>query len=118
MSRHPFAIVGSLVFAAFSLSLLIAAGPREQAWKEVNEAIAAGKPQTAIEKLEPIVQNAMNEKKFAEAIKAIATKISLEGDIQGNKPEEKITRLLAEIERAPLEIKPTAGGGKCGKVLL
>ena len=107
MSRHKFILVGSLCFVAFSLSLLLAAGPREQTWKEVDEAIAAGKPKTAIEKLEPIINQAMNEKKFAEAIKAIATKISLEGSIQGDKPEEKITRLQAEIEKAPAEMKPT-----------
>ncbi len=107
MSRHKFILVGSLCFVAFSLSLLLAAGPREQTWKEVDEAIAAGKPKTAIEKLEPIINQAMNEKKFAEAIKAIATKISLEGSIQGDKPEEKITRLQAEIEKVPAEMKPT-----------
>ncbi len=48
----------------------------------------------------------MAEKKYAEAIKAIGMKIALEGNIQGNKPEEKITRMRAEIDKAPAEMKP------------
>ena len=105
MSRHRFLIAGLLALCGFTF--LIAAGPREEAWKEVDQAIAAGKPQTAIEKLAPIIRQAMSEKKYAEAIKAVATKISLEGSIQGNRAEEKITRLQAEIDNAPDEMKPT-----------
>ena len=40
------------------------------------------------------------------AIKAIGRKIALEGTIQGNKPEEKIIRLDAEIAKAPAEMQP------------
>jgi hypothetical protein len=40
------------------------------------------------------------------AIKAIGRKIALEGVIQGNKPEEKITRMDAEIAKAPAEMRP------------
>ncbi|HYV31083.1 MAG TPA: hypothetical protein VEO53_08280, partial [Candidatus Binatia bacterium] len=43
---------------------------------------------------------------YGEAAKAIARKIVLEGNIQGNKPEEKITRLEAELARAPQELAP------------
>ena len=85
--------VGMLLLPAFG------AGPREDAWKQVNEAITAGLPKTAIERLDPIIQAALAEKKFAEAIKAITTKIALEGNIQGNKPEERIMRLKAAIGR-------------------
>src|SRR5262249_26917945 len=49
---------------------------------------------------------AIKDKKYAEAVKAIGKKIALEGTIQGNKPEEKITRMEAEIEKAPDEMKP------------
>ncbi|MBM3983537.1 MAG: hypothetical protein FJ304_25350, partial [Planctomycetes bacterium] len=40
-------------------------------------------------------------------IKAIAKKITLEGVIEGNKPEEKITRMQAAIATAPVEMHPT-----------
>jgi hypothetical protein len=72
----------------------------------VDEAVAKGLPKTAIEKLEPIIQGALRDKAWGEATKAIARKIVLEGNIQGNKPEEKITRMEGEIARAPEEIVP------------
>ena len=82
------------------------AGSRDEQWKKVDEAIGKGLPKTAIENLEPIIAGAMQDKAYAEAIKAIAKKIALEGNIQGNKPEEKIVRMKAEIAKAPEEMEP------------
>jgi hypothetical protein len=82
------------------------AGPRDAQWKQVEEAIKKGLPKTAITNLEPIIQGALKDKTYAEAVKAIGQKIALEGNIQGNKPEEKITRLEAEITKAPKEMVP------------
>ena len=82
------------------------AGPRDAQWKQVEEAIKKGLPKTAITNLEPIIQGALKDKAYAEAVKAIGEKIALEGNIQGNKPEEKITRLEAEIAKAPKEMVP------------
>ena len=84
----------------------IAAGPRDSLWKQVDEAAKKGLPKTAIAKLEPIIEGAIKEEKWAEAIKAIGRKVALEGNIQGNKPEEKITRMRAEIDQAPEQMKP------------
>ena len=81
-------------------------GGRDSQWKKVDEAMNNGLPKTAIEQLQPIIDGALAEKKYAEAIKAIGRKIALEGNIQGNKPEERITRLQAEIEKAPTAMKP------------
>jgi len=75
-------------------------------WKKVDEAQNKGLPKTAIELLEPIIQGAIRDKAWPEAIKAIARKIALEGVIQGNKPEEKILRLEEEISKAPREMAP------------
>lgn len=97
-------IAGLLAITTFTL--LLAAGPREADWKAVDQAISKGLPKTAIERLEPIITAAVNEGRHAEAVKAIAMKISLEGNIEGNKPEEKITRMQAEIAKAPDEMKP------------
>src|SRR6266496_3668362 len=79
---------------------------RDAEWKEVNDAVQKGLPKTAIEKLDPIIRGALKDKAWGEATKAIARKIVLEGNIQGNKPEEKITRMEAEIAKAPKEIVP------------
>ncbi|TWU26179.1 MG2 domain protein [Novipirellula galeiformis] len=85
---------------------LWAADPTEATWPEVQEAINQGLPKTAIEKLEPIIVKTKAEKQYAAAIKAIGLKISLEGTIQGNRPEEKIARMAAEIEPSPAEMQP------------
>ncbi len=82
------------------------AGSRAADWKKVEEAVQKGLPKTAIEALQPIIDGAMKDKAYPEAIKAIAQKIALEGQIQGNKPEERITRLAAEIAKAPKEMVP------------
>src|SRR5262245_66426957 len=96
----------SLALVLSFLTLSVLAAPRDALWKEVEDAVNKGLPKTAIEKLQPIIDAAVKEKKFAEAVKGIGKKIALEGTIQGNKPEEKITRMRAEIEKAPAEMKP------------
>ncbi|HEY5480382.1 MAG TPA: alpha-2-macroglobulin family protein, partial [Verrucomicrobiae bacterium] len=88
------------------MNLPLQAGPRDAQWQQVEEAIKKGLPKTAITNLEPIIQGALKDKAYAEAVKAIGQKIALEGNIQGNKPEEKITRLEAEIAKAPKEMTP------------
>ncbi len=82
------------------------AGPRENQWKQVQEAINKGLPRTAITNLEPILQGALKDGAFAEATKALAQKITLEGNIQGNRAEEKITRLEAQIPNVPRPMVP------------
>ena len=84
----------------------VMAGKWDQQWKQVDDAVNKGLPKTAIERLNPIIQGAMQEKAYPEAIKAIAKKIVLEGNTEGNKPEEKIARLEAEIAKAPKEMAP------------
>ncbi|GAA5506900.1 alpha-2-macroglobulin family protein [Novipirellula caenicola] len=100
--KFGFASVFVLLFA----TLLWAAEPNEATWKEVQDAINQGLPKTAVEKLEPIISKAKAEKDYDEAIKAIGMKISLEGTIQGNRPEEKIAHMKAEIEQAPAAMQP------------
>ncbi len=104
MSRHRLIVCCIAALAAFTL--LYAAEDSKQNWDAVNDAINKGLPKTAIEKLEPIIATAKSEKRYAEAIKAIGMKVSLEGTIQGNKPEEKISRMRTEIDQAPAEMKP------------
>ncbi|OGV70237.1 MAG: hypothetical protein A2283_05105 [Lentisphaerae bacterium RIFOXYA12_FULL_48_11] len=87
----------------------VLADGRDSQWKKVDEAIGKGLPKTAIEVLDPIIQQALQDKAYGEAAKAICRKIVLEGNIQGNKPEEKITRLESEIAKAPRELVPLLG---------
>src|SRR6266567_2025039 len=89
-----------------SMSLSLTAGPRDAEWKKVDDAVNKGLPKTAVTNLESIIQGALRDKAYAEATRAIGKKIALEGTIQGNKPEEKIIRLEAEIAKAPKEVVP------------
>src|SRR5262245_61217770 len=97
-------LLGSLL--CLLITPVIFAGPRDAEWKKVQEAINQGLPRTAITNLEPIIEAALKDKAYAEAVKAIGRKIVLEGQVQGNKPEEKIVRLQAEIAKAPAEMVP------------
>ena len=97
----------ALLFQLFLIPcMLLAAGKRDALWKEVVDAENKGLPKTAIEKLGPIIKQAMAEKAYPEAIKAVARKIAFEGQIEGSKAEEKITRIEAEIAKAPKEMVP------------
>ena len=93
-------------FALLAMNFSLLAASRDAQWKQVEDAASKGLPQSAITNLEPIIQGALKDKAYAEAVKAIGRKLVLEGNIQGNKPEEKIVRLEAELAKAPTEMKP------------
>jgi uncharacterized protein YfaS (alpha-2-macroglobulin family) len=95
-----------IVLAFVLVTTAIFAGPRDAQWQEVTDAINQGLPKTAIERLEPIISAALAEQGHAEAIKAIGQKIVLEVQIQGGRGEEVVTRLQAELAKAPASMKP------------
>ena len=95
-----------LVFAVFLIGQKARPASLVDQWEEVEEATKKGLPKTAIEKLDPLIERALKEKAHAVAIRAIAQKINLEGAIEGNKPEEKIARMEAEMAKAPKELQP------------
>jgi hypothetical protein len=98
--------VSAVFLGVFAALVAVAAGPRESQWKKVNEAIQKGLPKTAIDELKPIIADALREGRHAEATRAIAQTIALEGQIEGSKAEEKVVRMRAEIAKAPAEMKP------------
>jgi hypothetical protein len=79
------------------------AGPRAAAWKAVDQALAEGKPKTALEALRGVEQAAVADKAWAEAARAIATRILAEtGDRPGDDPERLIL-LAGAMDKAPPE---------------
>ncbi|MEN6337859.1 MAG: MG2 domain-containing protein, partial [Phycisphaerales bacterium] len=79
---------------------------RDDLWRQVDEAINKGLPKTAAEVLDQIIPGALADQAYAEATKAICLKIVQEVRIQGNKSEERITRLQAQVATAPEAMKP------------
>jgi len=79
---------------------------RTSMWKKVDEAIQKGLPKTAIDELRPIIASALADKAFPEAIKAIAKRISLTGQIEGGSPEEQIRLMKTELANSPKEMLP------------
>ena len=93
-------------WVCFMSTFVLLGASREAQWKQVDDAMSKGLPKTAIEALGPIIEGALRDKAYPEATKAIARKIALEGMIQGNRPEEKVVRMEAEIAKAPAEMVP------------
>ncbi len=105
MSRRIIVTLAVCFVLGISLAV-VAQQQKDGSWKSVNDAINKGLPKTAIASLEKIEEQALKEKKYAEAVKAIGMRVAMEGVIQGSKPEEKITRMRAEIASAPEEMRP------------
>ena len=82
------------------------ADSRDDLWVQVYQMIKKGLPQSAITILDQIIPDANEDQAFAETVKAICLKITLEGKIQGGKAEEMIIPLQNEILEAAEPMKP------------
>ncbi|NDC63121.1 MAG: hypothetical protein EBZ59_03855 [Planctomycetia bacterium] len=80
-------------------------GPRAASWRAVEQALGEGKPKTALEALGGIESAAVRDKAWAEAARAIATRILAEtGDRPPHDPERLIL-LAAAMDKAPPETR-------------
>ena len=80
-------------------------GPRTAQWQKVQQALDEGKPKSALEALGGVEQAAIAAKAWAEAARAIATRVLAEtGDRPADDPE-RVIRLAAEIAKAPAETR-------------
>ena len=81
-------------------------GPRAEAWKRVQEALDEGKPKSAREALAGVEEAAIAEQAWAEAARAIATRIVAEtGDRPADDPQ-RLVLLARAIDQAPPETRP------------
>src|SRR5258706_7731274 len=97
-----------MVAAALALLVCTAAvgAVYEAQWRKVREAEGKDLPRTALEALAPIERDALNARDYPQALRALAERIALEAEIQGDKPEERILRLQREIPKAPEPMRP------------
>jgi uncharacterized protein YfaS (alpha-2-macroglobulin family) len=102
------ALTLALACVATGVAIKVAAkpSPPNKQWWNVEKAIAEGLPKTAIQVLDPILADALKAKNYPEAIKALCAKIELESQIEGDKPEEKISRMKAAFATMPVEMHP------------
>ena len=101
-------LIAPILFLTFGFFLIGQALPKSlmDQWEDVESEIKKGLPKTAIEKIDPLIKQALKDGSHAVAIRAIGQKINLEGAVEGNKAEEKIARLEDEITKAPEALKP------------
>ena len=100
------AMLAIFVHSAITLAQQPKPPSRDTMWKKVDDAVKKGLPKSAIEALQPVIDSALADKAYPEAIKAIAKRVLLEGQIEGQKPEEHIARMKAEIAKAQPEMLP------------
>ena len=102
-------LIGLAAFGAKAPAFLSYQTPSAQEraamWKKVDEALNKGLPKSALEEIKPILAGALHDKEYAEAIKAIAKRIAIEGEIEGGSPAERIARMKKELETAPPEMR-------------
>lgn len=89
-----------------TLTVMSVAAPRDAQWKEVDEAARQGLPRTAITNLQSILQGALRDGAYPEAVKALARRIALEGALEGGRADERISRLQAERSKMPSQMAP------------
>ena len=75
-------------------------------WKAVQQALDEGRPQTAIERLEPIVTRAAAAGNHPESIRALTLKLELEASTRPDQPVEKLVKMRALIDASPEPMRP------------
>jgi len=80
-------------------------GPRAAAWQKVQQALDEGKPKSAIEALAGVEAAAVQEQAWAEAARAIATRVLAETGDRPDDDPERVIRLAAAIAKAPAETR-------------
>lgn len=82
------------------LGLSLQAAPRDGQWRQVQSALKARMPKTALEDLEVIYAEALADKAYPEALKALCYKMTLESSLEEQTEEHRILRLQKALESA------------------
>ncbi|TWT53395.1 MG2 domain protein [Rubripirellula amarantea] len=104
MFQRRITALAFLLFGSFATLFAMQLTPSD--WKDVNDAVAKGRPETAVKALEPIIQKAIDTNDLDAAARGIAMRVMLKGNIQGNLPAEIVQLYESEIANAPEPIKP------------
>lgn len=99
------------ILLAWSIGISVScSATRDAQWKQVEEEMNKDLPKSAIQTLTAIDATARQEKAWAEAIRATAQRILLQGRIdEGRSPTAAIEMMQKAIADAPAEMKPVLG---------
>lgn len=76
-------------------------------WKEFDQALNQGRPQTALEKLAPIAARAKRNGDVAEQVRVLATQIDLEAATsESAKPDTRLKKMRVAIDSAEPSMRP------------
>jgi len=79
---------------------------RDAMWKNVEQAQQQGLPQTAIKELDAIVASATRDEAYDELIKAVALKLAVQAQIEGQDLAGAIERLTEQLPTLPASTHP------------
>ena len=103
MSRLKIATIAlALTGGAFAMSWF---GSGEVSWDDYNAAMRKGRPRTATNVLEKIEREAVAERKWPRAARAIITRANVEKGIRDEDAKEWLPRFAARIDAAPAELQ-------------
>jgi uncharacterized protein YfaS (alpha-2-macroglobulin family) len=82
-----------------------AASPPE-AWKPIQDAINQGLPKSAIEAIEKQLPTAINNNDHDFVVRLLATRATLDGQLEGRDEVHRIVKLQADVATAPAPTRP------------
>ncbi len=95
-----------VVLCCLASASFAAEGTRDAQWKAVAEARVQGLPKTAIEQLVAILDAALKDQAYPEAVKALALRIVCESETEDDQGAQRIRRLSAALPTAPAPMQP------------
>lgn len=104
-----FFVSGITLFGSFSVTedeKVADENQRKQLWLQVEQAEQKSLPKSAIESLQKIYDSALTDQDFPEAIRALAKKYFLEGNINQPMIPFVIRKLSAEMDGLPADVQP------------
>lgn len=95
------------LFAPTPLMTTIAATPPDPAaWKPIQDAIDQGLPKSAIQEIEKILPGAIDRNDDGLVVRLLATRATLDGQLEGRDEVHRIAKLQADLKTAPESTKP------------
>ncbi len=112
--KSRYGLIGVLAFlvlllAGQTMPIMPAAAPESpqpRAWKPIQDAIDQGLPKTAITEIEKLLPTAISSGDHDLAIRLLATRATLDGQLEGRDEVHRIVRLQADLQTAPEATRP------------